>query len=279
MRRRKIGKFLFILAALCLLVAAFCWWQNNGLMLTRYTVTLEGLPPELEGLTVVQLSDLHNKRMGEGQSTLLDKVAQAQPDLIVLTGDLVDSVNFRQEPALELARGVAALAPTYFVTGNHEMALPWAEYRALAAELEEAGVILLDDAAVQVSTPGGGTLLLAGLANSSLKDDTLERMAGEFPEGMVTLLLAHQPQYLEKYAAAGVDLVFSGHAHGGQIRLPLLGGLVAPGQGYFPKYTQGIYRLGDTEMVVSRGIGNSRFPLRLLNRPEVVAVTLTGGEG
>lgn len=276
MRRRS--KYLWGGAAvLCLLAVPVCRWQNDGLMLTRYTAALPGLPEELEGLTLVQVSDLHSKRMGEGQKLLLNTISQAKPDVILLTGDLVDGRHPELAPALELARGAAALAPTYYVTGNHETSLPRKTLEQIENGLEMTGVILLDNRTKELSLPGGGTMVLTGLSDDNLGDGTLERLSASWPEDAVTVLLAHEPQYIENYAASGVDLAFCGHAHGGQIRLPLVGGLFAPGQGFLPKYTAGIYQLGETQMVVSRGIGGSLFPQRVWNRPEVVAVTLKRG--
>lgn len=273
MRRRS--KYLWGGAAmLCLLAVPVCRWQNDGLMLTRYTAALPGLPAELEGLTLVQVSDLHSKRLGEGQEVLLDAISRAEPDVILLTGDLVDGRRPALEPALELGRGAAALAPTYYVTGNHETSLPWKTYEQIEDGLESAGVVLLDNRTEELTLPSGGRLVLTGLCDDNLRDGTLERLSAAWPEDAFTVLLAHEPQYIENYAKSGVDLVFSGHAHGGQIRLPLVGGLFAPGQGFLPKYTAGIYKLGETRMVVSRGIGGSLFPQRVFNRPEVVAVTL-----
>ena len=246
-------------------------------MLTRYTAALPGLPEELEGLTLVQVSDLHSKCMGEGQETLLNTISQAKPDVILLTGDLVDGRHPELEPALELARGAAALAPTYYVTGNHETSLSRKTREQIENGLEAEGVVLLDNRTEELALPGGGTVVLTGLSDDNLGDGTLERLSASWPEDAVTVLLAHEPQYIENYAASGVDLAFCGHAHGGQIRLPLVGGLFAPGQGFLPKYTAGIYQLGETQMVVSRGIGGSLFPQRVWNRPEVVAVTLKRG--
>ena len=276
MRRRS--KYLWGGAAvLCLLAVPVCRWQNDGLMLTRYTAALPGLPEELEGLTLVQVSDLHSKRMGEGQEVLLNTISQAKPDVILLTGDLVDGRRPKLEPALELARGAAALAPTCYVTGNHETSLPRKTLEQIENGLEAEGVVLLDNRTEELSLPGGGTMVLTGLSDDNLGDGTLKRLSVSWPENAVTVLLAHEPQYVENYAASGVDLAFCGHAHGGQIRLPLVGGLFAPGQGVLPKYTAGMYQMGETQMVVSRGIGGSLFPQRVLNRPEVVAVTLTRG--
>lgn len=276
MRRRS--KYLWGGAAvLCLLAVPVCRWQNDGLMLTRYTAALPGLTEELEGLTLVQVSDLHSKRMGEGQEVLLNTISQAKPDVILLTGDLVDGRQPELEPALELARGTAALAPTYYVTGNHETSLSRKTREQIENGLEAEGVVLLDNRTEELALPGGGTVVLTGLSDDNLGDSTLERLSVSWPENAVTVLLAHEPQYIEKYAESGVDLAFCGHAHGGQIRLPLVGGLFAPGQGILPKYTAGIYQMGETQMVVSRGIGGSLFPQRVWNRPEVVAVTLKRG--
>ena len=182
--------------------------------------------------------------------------------------------------ALELVRGLVALAPVYYVTGNHEWVLSSQVRGELLTGLEEAGATVLEDRVTRVAL-GEGYLTLAGLSDGSLKGDALERLAADFPRGELTLLLAHEPQHLERYAATGADLVFSGHAHGGQVRLPLVGGLYAPGQGVLPELTEGLHTAGGTTLVVSRGLGNSTFPLRLFNRPEVVAVTLRaeGGSG
>ena len=188
MRRRS--KYLWGGAAvLCLLAVPVCWWQNDGLMLTRYTAALPGLPEKLEGLNLVQVSDLHSKRVGEGQKLLLNTISQAKPDVILLTGDLVDGRHPELEPALELARGAAALAPTYYVTGNHETSLPQKTREQIENGLETEGVILLDNRTKELSLPGGGTMVLTGLSDDNLEDGTLERLSASWPENAVTVLL------------------------------------------------------------------------------------------
>lgn len=272
---RRIIKYAIVLLVL-LALAFFCWWQNNGLTVTRYQLSSDRVPDGLDGYTIVQVSDLHNKLFGGGQAGLLEKIAQAEPDLIVITGDIIDRTHTELEPALALARGAAALAPVYYVTGNHEFSVDSSDYTQLMVGLGQAGVVLLDDQTRELALPGGVSLVLTGLSDRSLRDDTLTRLAEGWPEGegVFRVLLAHEPQYVERYAASGADLVFCGHAHGGQIRLPWIGGLFAPGQGVLPRYTSGLYPVEHTTMVVSRGIGNSVFPLRLFNRPEVVVLTL-----
>ena len=253
-------------------LAAFFWWQNNGLTVSRYEFRSPKVPGDLDGYTIVQLSDLHNHSFGAGQRRLLELVEGLEPDLILLTGDLVDRNRTDLGPALALAQGAAELAPTCYVTGNHEWAIKDSERAELLEGLSRAGVLVLEDRWA-VLTVGESRLVLAGLSDKSLGDGTVETLMAGVPEGL-SILLAHKPQYSSDYARAGADLVFSGHAHGGQIRLPFVGGLYAPGQGFLPKLTQGLYEVEDTTLVVSRGMGNSTFPLRLLNRPEVVALTL-----
>ena len=260
-------------AAAAALAVPFGWWQNNGLTVSRYEYRSPKVGAALDGATVLQISDLHNHQFGEGQGRLLAAVAGLEPDLVVVTGDMVDCHRTDPAPALELVRGLVALAPVYYVTGNHEWVLSSQVRGELLTGLEEAGATVLEDRVTRVAL-GEGYLTLAGLSDGSLKGDALERLAADFPRGELTLLLAHEPQHLERYAATGADLVFSGHAHGGQVRLPLVGGLYAPGQGVLPELTEGIHTAEGTTLVVSRGLGNSTFPLRLFNRPEVVTVTL-----
>ena len=269
-QNRKIVITALTALALLVTLALFCWRQNNALTVSRYEYTSDKVGRELDGFTIVHLSDLHNHTFGAGQAKLLEEVAGLEPDLIVITGDLVDRRRTDLDPALALARGLTELAQVYYVTGNHEWSISPLDRQTLLEGLEEAGVTVLDDRAVRMQEG----FWLIGLSNQSLRDSTLTGLMEGCGDGALTVLLAHQPQYLERYAAAGVDLAFAGHAHGGQIRLPLIGGLYAPGQGFFPQLTQGLHTSGGTTLVISRGMGNSAFPLRLFNRPEIVALTL-----
>ncbi len=274
MQRKGLRRGVSLGTGLALLIL-FCWWQNNGLTVGRYEYRAPAVSKDLDGYTIVHLSDLHSQRFGAGQSGLLKLAEGLEPDLILLTGDLVDRNRTRLTPALELAEGAAKLAPVFYVTGNHEWSISNREREELLDGLSRAGAVLLDDRWTVLDV-GESRLVLAGLSDQSLRNSTAGTLMEGVPEEL-TILLAHEPQFFTWYASAGADLVFSGHAHGGQIRLPLVGGLYAPGQGFLPRLTQGLYEVGDTAMVVSRGLGNSTFPLRVFNRPEVAVLTLRSG--
>lgn len=254
------------------LFIAFAVWQNNDLVVSQYTYYAEGLSQELDGLRIAQVSDLHNK---DFQDRLIKQIAALEPDLIVITGDLIDRRRTNLPIALDFVWQAQKIAPLYFVSGNHEV---WSgQYPEIIASLTEAGVHALENQAMQ-PLPG---LNLIGLADPTLHPEasTIQQLSALLQADKLNLLLAHRPELFSEYTASGVDLVFSGHAHGGQVRLPLIGALVAPNQGLFPRYTAGLYTEGPTTMVVSRGLGNSLFPLRIFNRPELVLVTLRNRPG
>lgn len=284
MEKTKSKKRILLLCVLGLILGLIVWtiWENTALMISRIPITGNRIPPGFSGFRIAHISDLHNAEFGVENGDLLDRIAGENPDIIVITGDLVDSNHTDLAVALSFAEKAEAIAPVYYVTGNHEARLP--QYDALRTGLMESGVIVLEDASVRI-TRGGDSVTLIGLAdpNFTVQGD----FSGEIPamirtkladlvgsENEYTILLSHRPELFEVYAESGVDLVFSGHAHGGQFRIPLIGGLIAPDQGFFPKYDSGLYTSGNTNMIVSRGIGNSIIPLRFNNRPEIIIAEL-----
>lgn len=275
----KQKTFIFVPCALLLLVIAFvCWvaWANTALERTDYTVKSTRLPQQFEGFRIAQVADLHCAEYDEGNQKLLTMLKEAAPDIIVLTGDTIDARNPDVDVVLELLRNTVQIAPCYFVTGNHECALPRADYYEFEAQLREIGVDVLHAEAVTIER-GGAYMTLLGVDDENFEGvlhspAQLRELAGS---DNFTILLSHRPEYFGRYAEAQMDLTLSGHAHGGQFRLPLIGGLYAPGQGTFPQYDCGVYTSQNANMVVSRGIGQSSFPLRFNNRPELVIVTLT----
>lgn len=280
----KKRKGLVILCVLAVLLAVFViWtaWGNQALMVNTYRITSSNLPEAFDGFRIAQLSDLHNCQMGKNNEKLLSMLRAKAPDIIVITGDMIDSRNAEVDIALRLAQELVVIAPCYYVPGNHEARM--SEYDSLKAGLIELGVTVLENAKVTIES-SGEKMTLAGVVDPSFKTDYLQSddaavMSSTLSELLeendgYTILLSHRPELFEVYAQHTVDLVFSGHAHGGQFRIPFVGGLIAPNQGLFPKYDAGIYKEGNTTMVVSRGIGNSIVPFRINNRPEIVLVEL-----
>ena len=279
MNRKK--RVLFVVAFVLVVLIVWTLWGNTALEVNEYEVVSDRIPQGFEGFRIAQVSDLHNAEFGEGNEKLIQLLSQTDPDVIVLTGDLIDSRHTDIEIALDFARLAIKLAPVYYVSGNHEARVH--EYEDLKIGLAEAGVVILENQKVQI-TREGESITLMGNADPSFQEDYLfgdsESVARQAIEDLqnesdgYTILLSHRPELFVLYVDTGMDLVFSGHAHGGQFRLPFVGGLVAPNQGFFPKYDEGRFTEENTTMIVSWGVGNSIIPLRFNNRPEIVLVTL-----
>lgn len=273
MKMRKIPhKKILILILIIIILIPFCLYQNKHLVITTYTYESEKLGADLEGYRIVQISDLHNAAFGKENKKLLETIRSCSPDIIIITGDLVDSNHTNVERAVAFVKEAVKIAPVYYVTGNHEYWLDPLENEQMMQGILAAGAYDLDDEAVRIEK-GDSSFLLVGLDDQHLSDETLKNLLQE-QKNELSIVLAHEPQYLQNYANAEADLVLTGHAHGGQIRLPFVGGIVAPDQGFLPEYTSGQYNSADTEMIVSRGLGNSIIPVRLFNYPEVVRVEL-----
>ena len=276
---KKTVLIVSVLVILCL--GIWTLWGNIALEVNEYEIVSDRIPEAFAGFRIAQVSDLHNKDFGEGYGQLLTLLSQINPDIIVVTGDLIDSRQTDLDIALEFAWQAGKIARVYFVSGNHEARVP--EYEDLKTGLVKAGVVILENQKVQI-TREGERITLMGIDDPSFQVDYLfgdsesvarhaiENLQNESDE--YTILLSHRPELFDLYVESEMDLVFSGHAHGGQFRLPFVGGLVAPNQGFFPKYDAGQFTEENTTMIVSRGVGNSIIPVRFNNRPEIVVVEL-----
>lgn len=278
-KRKKIGAWS---AFAVLLIALVIWiaWGNSALELNVYTVSSACLPESFDGYRIAHVSDVHNAEMGKDNEKLLTMLREAQPDIIAITGDLIDSRNTDVEIALQFVQEAVKIAPCYYVTGNHEARV--SAYDDLKTEMESAGVTILDDACAEIGV-AGETITLIGVNDPSFEINYLfgdsetvmdTKLAQLHTDDGFTILLSHRPELFDIYVENQIDLVLSGHAHGGQFRLPFIGGLVAPNQGLFPEYDAGLYTEAKTGMIVSRGVGNSILPFRFNNRPEVVLIEL-----
>lgn len=277
MTRRKLIVRL-VLLVLAALVAACILLSKYGLEVTRLKLGFEELPAGFDGFRIVQLSDLHGSRFGENNARLLEAVAAEGPDIIALTGDFLDEGETERElPELEaLVRELSAIAPVYFVSGNHD----WASGEAytLFETLEASGAVCLRNEHLRLER-GGDSIVLAGVddpngpAEMAEPDEFVASLRQEAPDSFV-LLLAHRAYWAERYPELDVDLILCGHTHGGIVRLPFVGGLAASNMGLFPEYDAGLFELPSYTLFISRGLGNSVPLPRFLNTPEVVSIEL-----
>ena len=273
----KIWIKLLCIAFLFLCLVVYVIWSNLSIQVTEYTISGNRLPESFSGFRIAQVSDLHNAEFGKDNSNLLKKLKEAQPDMIVLTGDLIDSRRTDMNVAISFAEKAVNIAPTYYIPGNHESRI--AQLEVLYKGLSDAGVTLLLDDSVQLQR-GNDSITLAGILDISFRQEDPVANMKEVITDLVstndsyTILLSHSPEFFEIYASRHADLVLTGHVHGGQFRLPFLGGVYAPGQGFFPKYDAGLFTDCNTNMIISRGLGNSIFPFRLNNNPEIVIISL-----
>lgn len=274
-RRRRRPSLPLLLVILCALLLV---QSNFSLQVEPFTYTSPHLPKGFDGCTIVQLSDLHGAEFGEDNRDLLSAVRDVKPEYIFLTGDLLD--RFREtdaEYAIELGADLAKIAPTYFVTGNHEWAM--GEVRALKSALREVGVTVLTNEFLTLER-NGDSILLAGIddPNGFADQKTPEELAEEITTAWgdhFWMLLAHRNNhFVKQYSRLGADLVISGHGHGGMIRLPFTDGLLGTDRDLFPSYTAGFYEANGTTLFVSRGLGNSGPSFRFLNRPQIAVLTL-----
>lgn len=272
---------LFLCVALLLGLVIWTVWGNVTLQQTTYTISSADLPKNFDGFRIAHISDLHNAEFGKENEDLLSILKEVQPNMIAITGDMIDSRNTKIEVALHFAEQAMKIAPCYYVTGNHEARID--EYHEFKKGLVELGVVVLEDERFEIER-SGETIFLLGLNDPSFKKGNAAGNTSSIvrsklqklnnAEEFYTVLLSHRPELFEVYTESNVNLVLSGHAHGGQFRFPFIGGLVAPGQGLFPEYDAGLYTDKNTNMIVSRGIGSSVIPFRFNNRPEIILIEL-----
>ncbi len=258
-------------------------YENNAISVSNYNIISSKLPSAFSGFRILQISDLHNASFGNNNLKLINIIKEQNPDIIVVTGDLVDSRRTNIPVGLNFMEQAVAICPTYYVTGNHEIRF-YSDYLLMRTEMERMGVTVLDEYTPSTISHNNEVIQIIGINDVSLDHKKLNAKSKKIKsqeintlhdKNLYTILLSHRPNLFNEYVENNIDLAFCGHVHGGQIRLPIVGGLVGPEHFILPKYDNGVFTQNSTSMVVSRGLGNSLFPFRINNRPEVVVTTLS----
>ncbi len=261
---------MLIILLLVLFFGGFIYIDNHTLSVTHITLETEKIEEQIK---IVHLSDLHNDTFGKDNQRLIEKVKDQNPDIIVFTGDLVTRSDTKYDTMVETLSGLGQIKPVYYVAGNHEHDFIYES--ALYAELKRQGIKVLNNETDRI-TVKNTTLSIQGLDLFEMEQGKAEKILTSFEkEPYYKLVLSHYPENFDDlYSNYTVDLVMSGHAHGGQIILPFFGGVYSPGQGLHPKYYGGLYKKNSVNMVVSRGLGNSLIIPRVFNPPDIVVISL-----
>lgn len=275
---KKIRRLLALLA-LFALAAGFVYWQNFTLQVEPVELFFESLPPQFDGLRVAELSDLHGRSFGKNNVRLLRTLQKARPDMICICGDLFDEKTdlTMLEPLLT---GLTDIAPVYYVTGNHEWQVK--NLREILQKMRAWGVTVLENEE-RVLFRGGAEMVVAGVHDPCGPYDmktpaALVRELRSAQGNDFILMLSHRNDELAMWSQLGVQLVLSGHCHGGVVRLPFVGGVFGTRRELFPEYDAGVYRQDGTTLFVSRGLGYTNVHFRLFNRPHVPIMILRSGK-
>ena len=291
-QRKRIITLIILLAILLssiFLLPNFLYHQNNDLELSTYSVSSTKLPAAFKGYKIVFLSDLHIN-----ESSLYDSVVEKcrglKPDIIIISGDIVESstseLDYYENSVATFAKKISTVAPVYWVTGNYEASLSPTNFATLVTKLNSCGFHYLNNSTVSIKRDGQKINLcgindpLFGIENifkypvddvTTIKSYLSQALPQNYKENY-TILVSHRTEYCNLLSDSNVELILTGHAHGGQIRLPLVGALFAPGQGISPKYTSGQFAINSSQLIINRGIGASRFKQRLFNQPEIILI-------
>ena len=284
-------KIIFIFIGIFILMYLYIKYNVNTLEVTKYVVENKKVPKEFDGYNIVQISDLHSKLFGENNKKLIQKIKSLNPDIVVVTGDLIDGENNNYNVALDFRKEISKLYRVYYIIGNHEQKSLIKkykdEYKDYFNKLHQIDFVNLDNNKVEI-VKGDSNINLYGLTvpyscykylfdnqeTTSIDIDFLEEKLGKVDREQFNILLAHTPFYFDEYEKWGADLTLCGHVHGGIVRLPLVGGLLSPDRKFFPKYDLGEYIKNKSTMIVSKGLGGSKVLIRVNCKPEIVNIKL-----
>lgn len=284
-------KIIFIFIGIFILMYLYIKYNVNTLEVTKYVVENKKVPKEFDGYNIVQISDLHSKLFGENNKKLIQKIKSLNPDIVVVTGDLIDGENNNYNVALDFMKEISKLYRVYYIIGNHEQKSLIKkykdEYKDYFNKLHQIDFVNLDNNKVEI-VKGDSNINLYGLTvpyscykylfdnqeTTSIDIDFLEEKLGKVDREQFNILLVHTPFYFDEYEKWGADLTLCGHVHGGIVRLPLVGGLLSPDRKFFPKYDLGEYIKNKSTMIVSKGLGGSKVLIRVNCKPEIVNIKL-----
>ena len=284
-------KIIFIFIGIFILMYLYIKYNVNTLEVTKYVVENKKVPKEFDGYNIVQISDLHSKLFGENNKKLIQKIKSLNPDIVVVTGDLIDGENNNYNVALDFMKEISKLYRVYYIIGNHEQKSLIKkykdEYKDYFNKLHQIDFVNLDNNKVEI-VKGDSNINLYGLTvpyscykylfdnqeTTSIDIDFLEEKLGKVDREQFNILLAHTPFYFDAYEKWGADLTLCGHVHGGVVRLPFIGGLLSPDRKFFPKYDLGKYEKNNSTMIVSKGLGGSKVLIRINCKPEIVSIKL-----
>lgn len=284
-------KIIFIFIGIFILMYLYIKYNVNTLEVTKYVVENKKVQKEFDGYNIVQISDLHSKLFGENNKKLIQKIKSLNPDIVVVTGDLIDGENNNYNVALDFMKEISKLYRVYYIIGNHEQKSLIKkykdEYKDYFNKLHQIDFVNLDNNKVEI-VKGDSNINLYGLTvpyscykylfdnqeTTSIDINFLEEKLGKVDREQFNILLAHTPFYFDEYEKWGADLTLCGHVHGGIVRLPLVGGLLSPDRKFFPKYDLGEYIKNKSTMIVSKGLGGSKVLIRVNCKPEIVNIKL-----
>lgn len=276
-------KKLLALLGLVLLSTAI-YLDNKLLKVSRYEIKSNKVPKEFNKFKIVHLSDFHSYNfIGKDNIKVIEKINNENPDIIVMTGDMVNKYDINFDEFLKLTEILSEKYKIYYITGNHEKRLRNHDFNFLIKKLCELDIRMLNDEKITIKRNNDCINILGidiplqfyKIRNKpSNIEEVVSNILEKCNEKEYNILLAHNPLYFDTYAKYDVDLTLSGHVHGGMIRLPFVGGLLSPERKFFPKYSSGIYEINNKKLVVSRGLGHSKPGIRLFNMPEILSITL-----
>lgn len=249
-------------------MAAYTCFEVKSVKIVPYTITVHGLPRSFNGFTILHITDLHSKLFGDKQKRLLKLIKSLSYDIVVFTGDFDNKYGPDILPGLQLIEGLRG-KPIYFVPGNHDW---WTGYQ-FKEDIIKMGVTILENTSVKYRK-NGEHIWIMGVDDPYSGRARLDLSVEAVQDTKPKILLAHAPEIYPEAVENNIDVVLVGHTHGGQIRLPLMGAIVVPGQGLFPKYDYGVFSEKNTQMIINGGLGESVLPVRFNIRPEVVLVRL-----